>query len=192
MKETTRQNRASRAMVRQLFKHQVTDEERAEEEASREKMRQDAKQADTEEYHQRVEFAREVQATTEAHAQVQDEKLRALLMRPWEGEPRRAVDDVREKPPSHVDDLRENHPSHVDGEDLPPQAVKILATLKSWQGGLSRSQVRRLVFGDNVPAALIGKWLDCLLGRGLVEFETIATPGRHAEIWRAKRKRRKG
>jgi hypothetical protein len=62
-------------------------------------------------------------------------------------------------------------------------ARMILAALRSSPGGLSRSQVRRRVFSDNVPAGQVREWLDSLLAGGLVRLETAPTAGREAHVF---------
>jgi hypothetical protein len=84
-----------------------------------------------------------------------------------------------------IKDRRKQNRAHVKPGNLPPEAQKILDVLRVESSGGSRSQIRRRLFGDNVPAAKVGEWLDCLLARGLVYRETVETRGRPATVWRA-------
>jgi hypothetical protein len=83
-----------------------------------------------------------------------------------------------------IKDRGKQNRAHKPG-DLPPEAEKILDALRVEWGGGSRSQIRRRLFGNNVPAAQVGEWLDLLLARGLAYCETVETRGRPATVWLA-------
>ncbi len=59
----------------------------------------------------------------------------------------------------------------------------ILEALRSAPSGLTRSEIRRGLFGGNKPAASIATKLAMLLRMGLVRSESVPTPGRPAERW---------
>jgi hypothetical protein len=181
------QDRANRAMVRQLFRRQETDEKKAESAAFHEKARQDEAQSQAAAREARVKFGIEEQhkeAQRQAHY---SRRLQQFLRRPKDQPPR--IDGPAEPP--EAESVREKPPSHVDGDELPAPALRILTALQSSPKGLSRSGLRRRVFNDNVPAAQVGEWLNCLLARGLVSLDLVPTPGRYAEVWTARRRRRR-
>jgi hypothetical protein len=142
-----------------------------------------------------VKSAREHAAADAAAREKWSKRVSKYLSRPTPQPPRIAgppaeppdAESVREKPPG----VREKPPSHVDGDELPAPARQILAALRSSPEGLSRSGLRRKVFNDNVPAAQVGQWLNCLLARGLVNLDTAKTAGRYAEVWTARWRRRR-
>jgi hypothetical protein len=60
----------------------------------------------------------------------------------------------------------------------------ILAALRGAPEGLTRSEIRRDIFGDHKPAAMIASKLALLLRLGLVRSESeLKTGGRPAERW---------
>jgi hypothetical protein len=64
-------------------------------------------------------------------------------------------------------------------------ADRILEALRAAPEGLTRSEIRRKVFDDNKPAAVIRHKLAILFRQGLARFETVETGGRPAQRWLA-------
>jgi hypothetical protein len=61
----------------------------------------------------------------------------------------------------------------------------ILAALRGAPAGMTRTEIRRELFGDHTPAATVAAALDLLLRLGLVRSEPVETRGRPAEKWLA-------
>ena len=62
-------------------------------------------------------------------------------------------------------------------------AERILTALRATPEGMTRSEIRRRVFGDNTPSDVISDELGMLLRLGLVRVQIIGTGGRPAERW---------
>ena len=74
---------------------------------------------------------------------------------------------------------------YVFGDSLgDPVADLLLASLRSREAGLTRSEISGLVFGRHTPASAIHRALADLEARGLIERRTEETAGRSAERWR--------
>jgi hypothetical protein len=62
-------------------------------------------------------------------------------------------------------------------------ADRILEALRAAPQGMTRTEIRRIVFGDNPPAEKVASKLAFLLRLNLVRRESIETGGRPAERW---------
>jgi hypothetical protein len=86
-------------------------------------------------------------------------------------------------------DYCERSAAHVFGDRTDDRdADRILATLRAARDGLTRSEIRRGVFGDHKPADFVAAKLGLLLRSGLVRREIVPTEGRSAERWQAIRR----
>jgi hypothetical protein len=74
--------------------------------------------------------------------------------------------------------------AYIFGDSLGDRdAQAILAALRGAPTGMSRTEIRRTMFGDNKPAGYVAEKLTILLRLRLVRFETVETGGRPAERW---------
>jgi hypothetical protein len=76
---------------------------------------------------------------------------------------------------------------YIFGEKLgDPAADSILSALREGKNGMTRTEISNL-FGRHVGAERIDRTLERLLRANLAERQIVATGGRSAELWRAKK-----
>jgi Protein of unknown function (DUF3987) len=81
-------------------------------------------------------------------------------------------------------DYSQRSAAHIFGDKLGDKdADAILDALRSAPEGMTRTEIRRIVFHDNKAASLVASKLGILLQHELARFEKVATGKRPAERW---------